>query len=49
MLLVLMLLGGAVLLVNIRAQVPQQAQIVFQSDQDGPYEVYVMDIDGKIS
>ena len=29
------------------AQAPEQVQIVFQSDRDGNYEVYVMDADGK--
>ena len=44
---VLMLLGGAVALINVRAQAPLQAQIVFHSDRDGNYEIYIMDADGK--
>ena len=41
-----LLLSVAVLLINVQAQAPQKAQIVFQSDRDGPYQVYVMDTDG---
>ena len=40
-------LSGAVLLMNVRAQSPQQAQIVFTSDRDGNREIYVMDTDGE--
>jgi len=42
-----LLLSGIVLLINVRAQAPQQAQIVFHSDRDGNYEIYVMDVDGQ--
>jgi len=42
-----LLLGSVVLLINVRAQEPQQAQIAFQSDRDGNYEIYIMDADGK--
>ncbi|MFC1718160.1 hypothetical protein ACFL6S_31180 [Candidatus Poribacteria bacterium] len=44
----MILLSGAVLLINAMAQAPQQAQIVFRSDRDGNDEVYVMDVDGKV-
>ena len=47
---VFMLLGGVVTLMNVRAQAPQQAQIVFTSRRDGNdenIEIYVMDADGK--
>ena len=47
MLAVFMLLGGAMLLVNVWAQAPKQAQIVFVSMRDGDREIYVMDADGK--
>lgn len=42
-----LLLSGVVLLINVRAQAPRQAQIVFSSDRDGNSEIYVMDVDGK--
>ena len=34
-----LLLSGFVLLINIRAQAPPKAQIVFQSDRDGDNEI----------
>ncbi|MFC1713526.1 TolB family protein [Candidatus Poribacteria bacterium] len=43
----MILLSGVVLLINVRAQAPEKAQIVFESDRDGNYEIYVMDADGK--
>ena len=43
----LLLSGGVLLLVSVRAQAPQQAQIAFGSDRDGNGEIYVMDADGK--
>jgi len=42
-----LLLSGVVLMINVRAQAPQQAQIAFDSDRDGNWEIYVMDADGK--
>jgi Tol biopolymer transport system component len=39
-------LSGAVL-ITVRAQAPQQAQIAFVSERDGNPEIYVMDSDGK--
>ena len=39
-------LSGVVLLINVRTQVPEQGQIVFASDRDGNWEIYVMDADG---
>ena len=45
----MLLLGGIVSFINVRAQVPQQAQIVFHSNRDGNYEIYVMDADGEIN
>jgi len=42
-----LLVSGIVLLVNVRAQAPKQAQIAFQSDRDGNCEIYAMDADGK--
>ena len=47
MLAIFMILGGAVLLVKVRAQATRQAQIVFTSHRDGNAEIYVMDADGK--
>ena len=45
---VFMLLGGVVLLVNVRAQASKQVQIAFSSDNgDGNDEICVMDVDGK--
>ncbi|MFC1712462.1 DUF5050 domain-containing protein [Candidatus Poribacteria bacterium] len=41
-----MLLGGVVLLIDVQAQAPKKAQIVFTSARDGPYQIYVMDTDG---
>ena len=41
-----LLLSGAVLLINVMAQAPEKAQIVFQSDRDGNFEIYIMDVDG---
>ncbi len=43
---VFMLLGGAITLINVRAQAPKQAQIVFNSHRDGNIEIYVMDANG---
>ena len=45
-LVVLMLLGGVVLLIDLQAQAPEQAQIAFQASGDGNWEIYVMDTDG---
>ena len=42
-----LLLSSVMLLVNVRAQAPQQAQIAFESDRDGNCEIYAMDADGK--
>jgi len=42
-----LLLSGVLLLINVQAQAPQQAQIAFQSNRDGNQEIYVMDADGK--
>ena len=42
-----LMLSGAVILINIQAQAPEQAQIVFQSDRDGIPAIYVMDADGQ--
>ena len=42
----MILLGGVVLLINVRAQAPEQAQIAFRSYRDGNSEIYVMDTDG---
>ena len=44
-------LSGVVLLINVQAQAPEEAQIVFQSNRDGNWrsdesEIYVMDTDG---
>jgi Tol biopolymer transport system component len=47
MLPVFILLGAVVTLINVRAQAPKQAQILFTSDRDGNFEIYVMDADGK--
>jgi TolB protein len=38
-------LSGAVLLITVWAQAPQQAQITFETDRDGNNEIYVMDTD----
>ena len=43
----MILLSGVVLLINVMAQAPKQAQISFHSNRDGNYEIYVMDADGK--
>ena len=43
----LLLSGGVLLLVSVWAQAPQQAQIAFNSDRDGNWEIYVMDVDGN--
>jgi Tol biopolymer transport system component/beta-lactamase regulating signal transducer with metallopeptidase domain len=40
-------MGGIGLIRFAPAQAPQQAQIVFVSNRDGNYEIYVMDADGK--
>ena len=43
-----LLLSGVVLLINVWAQVPKQAQIVFSSNRDSRYwDIYIMDADGK--
>ena len=42
-----LMLSGAVILINIQAQAPEQAQIAFYSKRDGNLEVYVMDADGR--
>ena len=44
---VVMLLGGVVALISVRAQASKQSQIAFNSQRDGNREVYVMDVDGK--
>ncbi len=41
-----LMLSSAVLLINVLAQAPEQAQIIFFSDRDGNGEIYVMDADG---
>ncbi len=46
----IILLSTAILLVNVRAQAPKQAQIAFGSYRDGDgsnSEIYVMDADGN--
>jgi hypothetical protein len=43
----MILLSGVVLLIDVMAQMPQRAQIVFETNRDGNYEIYVMDADGK--
>jgi len=43
----MLMLSGVVLLVNVPAQAPVQAQIAFQSDRDGNWEIYVIDADGN--
>ena len=45
--LLLGLLNTLVLSVNVEAQAPRKAQIVFVSDRDGNGEIYVMDTEGK--
>ena len=47
MLAVVMLLGGVVALISVRAQASKQSQIAFNSQRDGNREVYVMDVDGN--
>jgi Tol biopolymer transport system component len=42
-----LLLSSIVLLISVPAQAPKQAQIVFHSNRDGNYEIYVMDVDGQ--
>ena len=49
-----LLLSGVVLMINVQAQAPKQAQIVFYSNRDGAdlskradWEIYVMDVDGN--
>ena len=42
-----MLLLGFEVWINALAQAPQQAQIAFNSDRDGNYDIYVMDADGN--
>jgi len=42
-----LLLSGVVLLINVLAQAPKRAQIVFMSERDGDREIYVMDTNGK--
>jgi Tol biopolymer transport system component len=43
----LALLIGVVSLINVGAQAPQKAQIAFESNRDGNFEIYVMDVDGN--
>jgi hypothetical protein len=43
----LLLSGGVLLLVSVCAKAPKKAQIAFQSNWDGNYEIYVMDADGN--
>ena len=43
----MILLSGVVLLINAMAQAPQKAQIVFETNRDGDFEIYVMYIDGS--
>jgi Tol biopolymer transport system component len=43
----LLILSGVVLLINVPAQAPEQAQITFQSDRDGNWEIYAIDTDGR--
>ena len=43
----MVLLSGVVLLIDVRAQALEQAQILFISDRDGNNEIYVIDADGK--
>jgi len=50
----MLLLSAIVLLINVRAQAPKQAQIVFFSNRDGAdlnrkkeWEIYAMDTDGN--
>jgi len=38
---------AAVLLLNVQARAPQKAQIAFASKEDGNWEIYVMDVDGR--
>jgi TolB protein len=42
-----LILSGAVLLISVPAQAPEQVQIAFHSNRDWNLEVYVMDADGK--
>ncbi len=42
-----LMLSGAVLLINVLAQAPEQAQIAFASYRDENLEIYVMDADGQ--
>ena len=42
----ILLLSGVVLLLNVRAQAPEKAQIAFISDRDGNFEIYVVDAGG---
>ena len=43
----LILLILVALSINIDAQALQKVQIAFQSNRDGDYEIYIMDIDGN--
>ena len=43
----MILLSGVVLLISVLAQAPEKSQIVFVSDRDGNWELYVMDVDGQ--
>ena len=44
----LLLSGSVLLLISVRAQAPQKAQIAFCSNRDGGEgKIYVMDADGK--
>ena len=47
MLAVFVLLSGVVILINVWAQAPEEARIVFHSDRDGNFEIYVMGADGS--
>ena len=42
-----LLSSSVVLLIDVRAQAPTQAQIVFRSHRDGNGEIFAMDADGK--
>jgi dipeptidyl aminopeptidase/acylaminoacyl peptidase len=42
-----LLLSSIVLLISVPAQAPEKTQIVFASNCDGNWEIYVMDADGE--